>query len=92
VIVPGARLSGRLVVPAGLSASHVSVRPKDHDYPAAFRDAVVNEDGTYVLDGLQAGTWVVGVWPHRLVEGDTVEVTIAEGEPGVRFDLNVTRK
>jgi hypothetical protein len=92
VVVPGARLAGRIVAPAGRSVAAdlmISARPKGHDYPAAFRRVSPDPEGAWRLDGLEPGVWVVGVYPGELVEGDLVEVSIAPGEQEVRLDLRL---
>jgi hypothetical protein len=93
VVVPGARLVGRVVRQAGGAAPRnlqVSVRPKGHDYPAAFRKVQTDGAGAFVIDGLEPGAWTVAVYPGRLVEGDTTEVVLAPGERLVRLDLRWT--
>jgi hypothetical protein len=98
VVVPGARLTGRVLTRAGEPVRAdpagwltISVRPLGHDYPAAFRHADLEADGLFRLDGLQAGRWVVGVHPGALAQGETTEVTIAEGDALVVLDLVLDR-
>jgi len=94
VVVPGARLAGRVVAADGAATSladlRVSAREKGHDYPAAFRTVTTGADGTFRLDGLAPGTWVVGIYPGRLVEGQTIEVTLAPSERVVELELRWT--
>lgn len=81
LIVPGTRLQGRIlavrdgqVLPEELT---ISLCPKGHDYPAAFRDATTAGDGAYSIDGLSPGEWLIGAWPGALEA--PLEITILEG-------------
>lgn len=70
--LPGTRLRGLLLdantnaPPTELGAQTVAVRPRNHDYPAAFTDVILAPDGTFVLDGLWPGEWVVSGYPRKV--------------------------
>lgn len=89
LVVPGTRLTGTLrparadqALPAECG---IRVRPKGHDYPAAFRRATLAADGRYWIDGLTPGEWHVGVWPGALLEAPAV--TVLEGMGVLAQDL-----
>jgi len=90
IIVPGARVQGQVSAgsngPSLLEDLQVSLRPKGHDYPAAFRIVNVSADGSFSIDGLEPGVWVFGVWPGELA--GPVELTIPEGVRSLRQDLS----
>ncbi len=95
VVIPGARLRGRITRASEPDRKlapddvKVSVRLKGHDYPSAFREVLIDADGGYHIDGLEAGAWTVSVYPGRFVEGDTVEVTIGVSDSVVVQDLKL---
>jgi hypothetical protein len=87
--VPGTRLMGTLrparpdqALPADCG---IQVRPKGHDYPAAFRRATLAADGRYWIDGLTPGEWHVSVWPGALLEAP--RITLLEGMGELALDL-----
>ena len=69
--LPGTRLRGLLLdantnaPPTELDKQSITVRPRDHDYPAALTDVILALDGTFVLDGLWPGEWVVSGFPRK---------------------------
>ncbi|HTF87948.1 MAG TPA: sigma-70 family RNA polymerase sigma factor [Planctomycetota bacterium] len=89
LIVPGCRLQGRVsaVDPAAALPQElfISLHPKNHDYPAAFRDGAVVEGGHFQIDGLEPGTWVMDIWPGALETPN--EFDIYEGVRSVERDL-----
>lgn len=90
IVVPGARVEGQ--VRAGSSDQSlpeellVSLRPKGHDYPAAFRTVDASADGSFSIDGLEPGAWVFGLYPGELAS--PVELTIPENVRALRQDLS----
>lgn len=60
----------------------LSIQPRGHDYPAAFTHLVLESDGSFVVDGLWPGEWVLGGWPFsaRLPGGAEAVLTILEGD------------
>lgn len=94
VVLPGARLEGRvLAAPDGASPTAAqpgeghSVRAhlEGHTYPAAFFRVPVGRDGRYAFDGMEAGTWRIGISREPLVSYRTLRI-----EPGadrVTLDL-----
>jgi hypothetical protein len=100
LVVRGTRLVIRLIEPdpeTGVKRSRrredplaISVRPEGHDYPSAFRDTRLQQDGRRVIDGLEPGRWQVTVHPGAFREGEPVIVTIAAGESVVETELHWT--
>lgn len=73
LVVPGAQLRGRVLGLTGAeladtAAAHlVSAHREGHEYPAAIRTVSLRADGTFVLDAVEEGTWVISTWPRALV-------------------------
>ncbi len=94
LVVPGARLRGRIlgVDPELLAdpnrAAVVNVHLEGHEYPAAFRSVAIRSDGSFAIDGLEPGRWLLGAWPIE-IEGGEQRVDILGGMPVIDRDLSV---
>ncbi len=86
--LPGTRLRGLLLEvstnspPTDLGGQRVTVRPRGHDHPGAFVDTLLAPDGSFVLDGLWPGEWIVGGHPRRVqaLGGGEASILVREGE------------
>ncbi len=90
LVVPGTRLFGRVARADGPELNppgnlQVSVRLEGHNYPGAVKGGSVARDGTYAIDGLAAGTYVLSLWPLALDGRD--RVIIADSDLELRLDL-----
>lgn len=95
--LPGTRLRGLLLEantnapPTELVNQSISVRPRDHDYPAAFTDVILAPDGTFVLDGLWPGEWVVSGFPRKpeALGGGEASFTVRDGDLAVPLTVRL---
>ena len=95
LVVPGLRVTGTLTPPDVVderstrphSWTQISFRPVGADYSAAIRIVNVDSEGRYLIDGLEAGDWTVGIWPGRLEGDQPVEFTLHEGQGTLELQL-----
>jgi hypothetical protein len=97
LILPGARLSGRLYrVDGDALAAHtdvsVGVRKEGANHPAAVRHARIEPDGSFAFDALEPGAYLVNPvnGPFVLDGGvDSLRVEILPGETEVVLEVAV---
>jgi hypothetical protein len=95
LILPGARLSGRMyrvdgeALPASTDVS-VGVRREGANYAAAVRHARVEPAGSFTIDALEPGVYLVNAHP-LVVDGgvDSLRVELLPGELEVVLDVAV---
>jgi len=88
LLLPGTRLRCLLLdattnaLPTDLSSQSIAARPRGHDYPGAFVSVPLATDGTFVLDGLWPGEWVLGGFPRKIqgIGGGEASILVREGE------------
>jgi hypothetical protein len=86
--LPGTRLRGLLIdahtnaPPTDLSSQSISARPRGHDYPGAFVSVLLAPDGTFVLDGLWPGEWVISGYRRKVeaLGGGEASILVRDGE------------
>jgi hypothetical protein len=92
VRVGDARISGRVETSSGQPAPSVRVsatQPRDAGSPAEAQ-VVTRQDGTFDLDGLEAGTWKVHAWAEsQRSEPVTVAVTPRQTTSGIQLRLRL---
>lgn len=92
LVVPGTRVFGSVTRSDGsigplASNSRISVHLEGHEYPHAFCGGKVAPDGSYVIDGLEPGTYVVQSYPLKLDGRDRLVIGADDAE--LRFDALV---
>jgi hypothetical protein len=88
LLLPGTRLRGLLLdahthaPPTDLSSQSISARPRGHDYPGAFVSVLLAPDGTFVLDGLWPGEWVISGYRRKVeaLGGGEASILVRDGE------------
>jgi RNA polymerase sigma-70 factor (ECF subfamily) len=94
LVLPGARVGGtvrgadgELLGAEAVRPLHIALRPAGAAYPSAFRDARIESDGTFAIDGVEAGRFeVVGT---MLVPQATL-VVVGEDDVDVRVELRAS--
>src|SRR5262249_24559476 len=98
LILPGARLWGRVydartghVHPGSSSANLlVSVRIQGHDYGAAVHGAEVDDQGSFAIDGLEPGVYLVNAFPLTVDGGvDWLRIGLLPGQDELELDIGV---
>lgn len=97
LLLPGTRLRGLLLdastnaPPTELDKQSITIRPRDHDYPGAFVSVPLAPDGTFVLDGLWPGDWVLGGYPRNVqaLSGGEASLTVRDGDLAVPLTVRL---
>lgn len=87
LVLPGTRVRARVVDESGAPLRGqrgfpVAAHPKGQTHSAVFYSSELSEDGTFVLDGLGPGEWIIGAGR----KGDSVNLTVDKTD----LELNVT--